>query len=307
MQKASPVVEQKPNLAESTVMLSLQIGQVSTRRKLDADSESIQTDIDRSMLHVGVDLYDSKELRECQSFLARTRLALKSRSVPSYFRGGIYLVKHEAFEEVDDMLHKAVKEFEPLVDKFASVAEEEKEKARKRLGSAFKGAHYPTPEQIKGLYSIKWNWFTMQTPDSLRKLNRAIYEREVEKAEESVQIAADGINRMLALEAKDLVEHAAERLTPDEEGKPKIFKKNSIDKIRKFLDDFKFRAIGTTEELEKEVRRMEQLLDGVDPKSLRESDSLRDDARKNFEKIARALDAIVIDKPKRFINLKEAK
>jgi hypothetical protein len=289
-------------------MLNLQIGQVSNRKKVDSDSETIQTDIDRDMLHVGVDLYDSKELRNCQSFLARMKLGIKSRAVPSFFRGGVYLVKHEAFEEVDDMLHKAVKDFEPLVDEFASVADERKEESKKRLGpGAFETVRgsYPTPEQIKALYSIKWNWFTMQTPDSLRKLNRAIYEREVKKGEEAVQIAADGINQMLALEAKGLVEHAAERLTPDEEGKPKIFKKNSISKIQKFLDDFKFRAIGTTEELEKEVKRMEMLLDGVDPKSLRESESLREDTRKHFEKIAKGLDAIVVEKPKRFINLKE--
>lgn len=306
MKTTKPVVEQTPNLADGTVMLNLSIGQVSNRKKVDSDSESFQTEIDREMLHVGVDLYDSKELRACQSFLSRMKLGVKSKSVPSFFRGGIYLVKHEAFEEVDDALHKALIEFEPLVDAFAAVADKSKEESRARLGAAFSAANYPTPEQIKALYSIEWNWFTMQTPDDLKKLNRKIYEREIEKAEGAVEQAADKINKMLAAEAKKLADHLIERLTPDPEGKQKIFKKNSIDAVHRFLTTFRLRNIGTTEELQSEVKRMEQLLEGVDPQSLRNSGSLREDLAKGFTKVSKAFDAIVVEKPKRFIDLKGA-
>jgi hypothetical protein len=305
MTTASPVVEQKQNLAEGTVMLNLSLGQVSNRKKIDSDTAAIDTEIDKDMLHVGVDLYDSKELRACQSFLARMKLGVKSKAVPSFFRGGIYLVKHEGFEEVDEILHKAVKDFEPLVDAFAAVAEERKEESRARLGPAFNAAFYPTPEAIKSLYSIEWNWFTMQTPDSLKKLNAAIYEREVNKAEQSFKTAADSINTMLATEAKKLVEHMVERLTPGPDGKVKVFKRNSIEAIQKFLDGFSLRDIGTTEALQTEVQRMGQLIDGVDSKSLRQSESLREDVSTGFKKISKALDDIVIEKPKRFIDLSE--
>jgi hypothetical protein len=307
MTTESPVVEQKQNLAEGTVMLNLSLGQVSNRKKIDSDTAAIDTEIDKDMLHVGVDLYDSKELRACQSFLARMKLGVKSKAVPSFFRGGIYLVKHEGVEEVHEMLNKAIKDFEPLVDAFAAVAEERKEESRSRLGPAFNAAFYPTPEAIKSLYSIKWNWFTMQAPDSLKKINSDIYEREIEKAEQSFQTAATGINTMLAAEAKKLVEHMVERLTPGPDGKAKVFKRNSIEAIQKFLDGFSLRDIGTTEELQKQVSLMGQLIEGVDPKSLRQSDSLREDVSKGFKKVAKALDAIVIEKPKRFIDLTEAK
>ena len=50
---------------------------------------------------------------------------------------------------------------------------------------------------------------------------------------------------------------------------------------------------------------MERLLEGVDPKSLRDSDTLREDVSKGFQKVASALDKIVVERPVRFIDLKK--
>jgi predicted secreted protein len=298
-------VEQNPSVAAGTVMLSLSLGQVSNRKKLDSDTSAIQTDIDREMLHVSTELYDSKELRACQNYLSRLRLKIKAVSVPSFFRGGISLVKHEALEQIDDLLAEAVEEFRPLVDAFASVSEERKEEARARLGSAFNAGHYPNPEQIRALYSIQWKWFTMDTPDSLKRISRKIYEREVEKAEESIQSAATNINKMLAAEAKKLTDHLIERLSPGEDGKPKTFKQASVANIAEFLKTFRLRNIGTSEDLDKQVRRMEKILEGISPDDLRKNATLREDVSEGFKKVAESLEPMIIDKPRRAINLKD--
>ena len=297
-----PVIEQNPTVAEGTVMLSLTVGQVTNRKKVD--TSSVQSDIDEEMLHVGVDLYKASELKDCQTFLSRMKLRIKSYSVPSFFRGGIYLVKHEAFQSVDEYLQGAVVEFAPLVDAFAAVSEERKEESRARLGSAFDPSDYPTPEQIKKLFKIEWRWFTMSTPDDLAKLNKDIYEREVAKAAASASNAAASIEAMLAAEARDLCNHMASMLAP-EDGKQRIFKINSTNQMKKFLDTFNWRNVGSTEDLNKAVEQMRILLDGVDPSLVRESKSLREDLGAGFRKVQESLQAIVTEKPKRFIDLSE--
>jgi len=293
------------NLSENTVVLALTLGQVSNRRKLSSSTEAIKTEIDRDMLHVGIDLYDAPELKACRRFLTSLKLAVRSKTVPSFLKGGMYMVKVEAVEEIDALLFKAREDFRPLVEAFAAVADERKEESRARLGSAFNPGLYPTAEQINALYRIDWKWLTMSTPDSLKKISVQFFEREREKQEEALQEAVHEITNMLTLEAKGLADHMVDRLTPDEDGKPKIFRNSMVSNITEFLANFKLRDVGSSEELQSQVERMRKLTEGVQPDDLRKSDSLRQDVHEGFKRVAQTLDSLVMQKPKRKINLRE--
>ena len=48
--KKPVVVEKNPNIAEGTVILSMEIGKVTNTRKLPSKTEAIQTEVDRKML-----------------------------------------------------------------------------------------------------------------------------------------------------------------------------------------------------------------------------------------------------------------
>jgi hypothetical protein len=301
--KKPVVVEKNPNIATGTVILSMEIGKVTNTRKLPSQTEAIQTDVDRKMLRVSVDLYDSKELKAVTKFLGTVSRDVKAVSVPSFFRGGMYLVKHEAVEQVDSMLYEAEKSLEPLVSIFSAVAEDRKEEASLRLGSAFDGAKYPSPEAIKSLFHIEWRWLTLETPDSLKKVSKAIFEREAKKAEAALQSATEDITKLLAAEAKGLADHMVERLTPGEDGKQKVFRNSLTGNITEFLKNFSLRSMGSSEELDAQVARMRVLLEGIDAKELRDNATLRDDLGAGFSKVAVVLDGLVQDKPLRFMDL----
>jgi hypothetical protein len=81
-----------PELSESTVILNLELGKISNRRRIKSDHEAISTEIDRTMLHVGIDLFDADELRACQNFQAQLKAKIKGYTVPSFFRGGMFVV-----------------------------------------------------------------------------------------------------------------------------------------------------------------------------------------------------------------------
>lgn len=305
VKKQAPVViEKNPNIAEGTVMLSLELGRITNSRRLPSQTDAIETEADRKMLRVSVDLFDSKELKAVNKFLnTQVKKGVKAVTVPSFFRGGMYLVKHEAVDELDAQLDKWSKELEPLVEVFATVSEAQKEEARVRLGKAFDGTKYPTPEQIKGIFRIEWRWLTLETPDSLKKVSKAIWKREAEKAEAALATASEDITTLLAAEAKGLADHMVERLTPGEDGKRKVFHHTLVGNITEFLKNFSLRNMGSSTELDEQVKRMRSLLEGVDVKTLKENATLRDDISSGFAEVAGSLDTMVRVKPKRFIDL----
>ena len=295
---------ENPNIAKETVILSLEIGRISNNRTLPKDTKLVTSEVDRKMLCVSVNLYNSDELKAVNSYLNKVSRIVKAMSVPSFFRGGMYLVKHEAFTTIDDYLEESEKELQPTLDAFIAVSEAAKEDARGRLGGAFNENWYPSPDRIREVFRLEWRWLVLATPDALADLDAAKWKREVEKGEESIKKAVANIEALLAAEAKGLADHMVERLTPDVDGKSKKFHKTLVSNMAEFLRNFNLRSIGTSTELDAEVERMRGLLNGVDPKTLRDDATLRKDLATKFSTVAVALDGLVV-KPKRFINLKE--
>lgn len=296
-----------PALSETTLILDLEFGQVSNRKKLSSETTAVDTQIDRSMLHISVDMFDAPELKACQSFLVALRGNIKARTVPAcHLRGGMYLVKMDAMSEIDEVIEKAKVDFRPLVQAFADVVEQRRDEAKERLGAAYDATKYPTREQVMAIYKISHSWMTVSTPGSLKKLNRAIYEREVQKAEENLRVAVEDITTMLALEAKKLADHMVDRLTPGADGKQKIFRDSIVSNITDFLANFNMRNIGTSDELDAQVTRIRALIEGVNPDDLRKSDQLREDVAIGFSKVAESLDKIVTEKPFRFLDFGKA-
>jgi len=290
--------------AEATVILNLDLGKVTNRRRIDSDTDAVDTEIDREMLHIGIDLFDAKELRDCQNFQARLKNGIKHYCVPSFFRGGMYMVKMEAIEIVDKMIYDAIEEFRPLVEAFANVVDQRRDESKERLGPAFDASAYPNREQVLGAYRIDHRWLTMGTPDSLKKISLEFFNREKAKAEKTLQRATEGITALLAAEVKELGDHLVERLTWDEsdpQAKPKQIRKSAVENIRAFLETFSLRNIGTSEELEEQIAKIDKLLTDVDAKDLRMNAKLREDVKKGFKEVSKSLDIIITEKPKRYM------
>jgi hypothetical protein len=300
------MAEVNPSIADATVILNLEFGRVSNRRKLKSDTEAITTEIDRNSLHIGVDLFDAPELRKCLTFQAALRARIKLYTVPSFYRGGMLLVKLEAVQEVNAIIEQAKQEFIPLVEAFANVVDQRRDESRERLKQAFDASQYPSREQVLATFSISHDWLSMTTPTSLKKISIALFEHEKEKAEQQLKAATENITAMLAAEAKELGDHLVERLTLPADGKPKIIRKEAIENITAFLDTFKLRNIGTSEELEAQIERMREMTVGLTAKDLRLNEQFRNDVATNFSEISSALDKLVINKPKRFMSREEA-
>src|SRR5260221_6151704 len=175
---------EQQSLSDPTVVLNFQLGRVSTRKKLKSDTTTVTTDIDRSMLHLAVELFDAVELDACCTFQGKLRQRLRALTTPStVLRNGMYLVSVHAVEAIETLLNDAKIEFAPLVEAFADVVDKRRDESKLRLKDAYKEADYPTKAQVIDAFSIDWAWLTLSTPSSLKKINAALFQKESAKAE----------------------------------------------------------------------------------------------------------------------------
>jgi hypothetical protein len=105
---------------------------------------------------------------------------------------------------------------------------------------------------------------------------------------------------MFAAELQDLVARLVERLQPQEEGgKARVLKDALVDNLQEFIGRFKKMNIGSNAQLESMVTTCEQLISGVDIKSLRKDNDLRGQVSEALGAVKVALDTMVVDAPER--------
>jgi hypothetical protein len=289
-------------ISEESVILCLDFGKVTNRRIVASDTENIDTEIDRKMLHVGIDLFDAPELRACINYQQSVKYEIKKKYVtPSFLKGGMYMVKLEAIPRVEEILKQASDNFEGVVNAFIAVLDQRRDEAKERLKGEFDEGLYPDAEEVREKFRIEWSWYSVGTPEVLKKVSEEFFNQEKAKHEKSLEGAMEGINTLLAAEAKKLSEHLVERLSDSDDGKPKQIRKNAVNNIKEFLETFRLRAIGTSEALNAEVDKMKSLVTGLDARDLRASGDLRSSVSEGFKVVAAKLDEMIVAKPKRYM------
>lgn len=164
------------------------------------------------------------------------------------------------------------------------------------LGPLFAWRDYPTPERMRDLWGVGWEWFALIVPEGLP---REIREAEVAKYRQKLQDSAAEITNALRVMFAELIAHAVERLTVAPGEKPKIFRDSCITNIQEFLQTFDNRAILRDAELEDLVGRAREVLTGATPELLRSSASVRESTQAALSEIKTALDGMIETQPER--------
>jgi len=90
------------------------------------------------------------------------------------------------------------------------------------LGSLYNPADYP--ESLNGMFRVEWDFPNVDAPSYLQQLNPAVYAQECRRVaarfDEAVQLAEEAF----LAELTGLVTHLTERLTGQNDGKPKVFR-----------------------------------------------------------------------------------
>jgi hypothetical protein len=257
------------------------------------------------MLRLSKHIIDCKEYQEIKKLDGTIRSAMKKLALPSILKNGTYLIPVELVEKIDTMVETYAKERSDLVTAFINGYDANVAASLARLGSLGKPDEYTTVEQVQGAFYVRSRYVDFGIPVTLSKINKEIFEREAQKAEQSWSEASKLVQDALCAGLADLTDHLVERLSGSTDGKPKVFKASSIDNINEFISTFDIRNITNYEELKVVVDKAKSVLNGVAPSALRENSDLRKKVLGGMTAVKSSLDTMMKDRPKRVVSFKE--
>lgn len=222
----------------------------------------------------------------------------KSMSLP-YPEPGVRLIPQEAITNFKATLSRLREELDDAVEELDAHYGDLKSAARRRLGSLYAEADYPVT--LRGLFGVEWEFPAVDPPDYLRRLNPALYQEECERVRGRFQEAARLAEEAFLGEFSGLVTHLCERLSGDEDGRPKVFRNSAIDNLSEFFNRFRALNVGSDAELERLIGDAQNVVRGIAPQQLRDSDGLRQRVASQMSAVQASLDQLLVDRPRRNI------
>ena len=171
-----------------------------------------------------------------------------------------------------------------------------KSEAQRRLGALFNPSDYPST--LDGLFDLEVSYPTIEPPGYLMALHPDVYQAEQARVRERFESAVELAEQAFATELQRLTAHLAERLTGMHDGQPKIFRDSAVENLREFFERFRRLNIRSSTELDTLVAEAEQVITGIEPQQLRESNRLRQMVARDFEQIQASVGDMLLDRPR---------
>ena len=222
----------------------------------------------------------------------------KSLSLP-YPEAGIRLIRQDRVEPFDIQMNWFQRELADAVDALDERYHELQTAARQRLGSLYDPTDYP--ESLRGLFSMDWEFPSVEPPDYLMQLNPELYEQECQRVAARFDDAVQLAEQAFVDELSKLVSHLTERLTGQADGKPKVFRDSAIENLTGFFERFRQLSISSNDQLDELVDQAQEIVQGVQPQSLRDNQTLRQHVATQLSDVQSVLDGLLVDRPRRNI------
>jgi hypothetical protein len=251
-----------------------------------------------SFLSAGKKLLDTSHpaFREVTAVRGQIQAYFRNVSLP-YPEPGVRLIRQDQLTAFGDQLCVYRNQLTVAVTELDDRYGEMQAAARRRLGTLYNAADYP--DSLLGLFSVDWDFPSVEPPDYLRQISPELYEQEqarvVARFEEAVQLAEEAFTGELA----KLVSHLAERISGAGDGKPKIFRDTAVTNLHEFFERFRTLSVRSDADLERLVDQAQQLLEGVEPRALRHSSSARQQLATQLSAVQSSLDGLLVDRPRR--------
>jgi hypothetical protein len=251
-----------------------------------------------SFLSAGKKLLDTSHpaFREVTAVRGQIQSYFRNISLP-YPEPGIRLIRQDQVTAFSDQLCLYRNQLEESVTALDTHFSELQSAARRRLGTLYNANDYPS--SLMGLFSVDWDFPSVEPPDYLRQISPELYEQEqarvVARFEEAVRLAEEAFTGELA----KLVAHLTERISGASDGKPKIFRDSAVTNLHEFFERFRTLSVRSDADLERLVDQAQQLLRGVEPQSLRHNPAARQQLANQLSAVQGAIDGLLVDRPRR--------
>jgi hypothetical protein len=286
-----------------TVCVEVALLAFGINRKVDTEQAVERTDVDKSLVSVTKQLLDSEEYDVIRQIDGSIRRFMKAQSLPSLFRGGVYLLPLKLVDAVDTQLISFKEKRRNAVVKFCEVYETQLEEARGRLGPLFNENDYPSRRAVQACFGMEVRYMTFAVPSALESVSSTLFQREQEKAERKWQQAGVEIQQALRVSMSELITHMVDQLKPQEGGeRRKIIRASKLDELTEFLDSFKLRNVTDDDQMEELVKKAKAVIQGMDIESLRFDSGVRERVRAGFSRLKDQLNTMITEGPRRAIS-----
>jgi hypothetical protein len=171
--------------------------------------------------------------------------------------------------------------------------------ARQRLGSLYNSGDYP--ESLRNMFSVDFDFPSVQPPDYLQQLNPQLYEEECRRVQSRFDEAVKLAEEAFIAELAKLVSHLTERLSGSDDGKPRVFRDSMIGNLTEFFGRFRELNVRSNAQLDNLVADAQRVIRGVEPQDLRDNQGLRQHVATEMSRVQSVLDGLLVDRPRRAI------
>jgi hypothetical protein len=299
------------NPFEQCVLLDLGFSRFGVLRKVKRaevevqanNSEGDQEEVPAEAIRLSKALVRSEAYEKIASGDGATMRAVASMGLP--FRRGLAAIPVKLVDRIVALLQAREVERQCEVDAFVADYPLAIDRARRELGPLFRLDDYPTVEDVRASFTMRWTFVELGAASGLRNISQSLYEREAAKVKAQWASAAEQMQAALREAFVALVESLRERLDGSREGgKAKIFRDSRVDSLKEWVDLFDARNVTGDEALAQLVSKAQALLAGTSASELRDDARLRRETAVALGEIkASAATLVTSDAPRRRFRL----
>lgn len=290
-------------LTAKTVCLSVKGGLFGNSKQ--ASLAGIEVDSDKTLLRLSKQLLASPELQAVSLHDGATGRILRSIGFPSMFRSGIYLISVAEVESTEAMLQDRATERAALVKAAVDSYPQRLKETIARLKDMSNLSDYPSQDRFAEFFYFEWSWIVWDTPTRLKAISADLFERERQKAQDSLAGVAEQCRQAMRAGLAKLVDHLTDRITPGDDGKPKRLDSRVIKNLNEFLTTFSLKDVTDDTALATLVEKARLVMEGVDTSVLKSDELIRTRVAAELTELSTALEPLIIDKGTRAISFDE--
>lgn len=290
-------------VAAKTICLVLKTGKFGNIKK--ASMAPVTIDADKALLHMSKQLLDSPELTALKHHDSALAVRIRSMAFSSLFKGGVYMLPIALVTTTEEILTDALAKRAILVDAAVAAYQTRIGETSERLGVTFNPNDYPSVERFRASFYLEYSYVTFETPSRLKAISAALFAAESEKARVRLESVAEECQQAMRAGLMDLVDHLAERLSPGEDGKAKRLSHSTIENLNDFLSTFELRNVTDDAQLGDIVIKARAVMQGLDHKTLKSDELIRQKIVSELSAVKAALDPLVVEKGTRAITFED--
>jgi hypothetical protein len=258
-------------LPAKTSLLIFSIGGTEFKKTVRDDSIIQSEGVDKTLLSTQTRLIDKLYVEEITKLDGHTKRRLEALGIPSEFASnGQILVPNGLVGHASRIIERYKIERTALVEKLIYRWDDAVNEIRLRNPTIFKEEDYPTRDQIRGKFYVKFRILNVKTPDNLREFDEKLHAKLVEEDRKAIAEDLGHIKQALRAGFAELIlnmESKVKRIGVERT----TFKEGFCESMRDFLSTFEAKNIAGDSEMSELVKKAKDILAGVTPDKLREN------------------------------------